>query len=219
MVYTKRESLYKHLLSSLDEKYTLVPLKEEDLDNQAYSDEAFDLFIFHIYDQEDQKRLEKISAKGVPLLILDSEPTLAMALYLLKYDIKGYTNAFSNKKNLLLAIKVILQGDIYLPQEYMIQMVSLLHNTIDATQITQVQGGFLTKIKEFLTTHLGRKNIFTQLTKREMEVALCVSEGMSNKEIAQKLNISASTVKTHLLSIYEKLNIHDRLSLALKLKG
>lgn len=51
------------------------------------------------------------------------------------------------------------------------------------------------------------------LTKREKEVALLVAEGLSNREIAEKLCIAVKTVENHLTSIYNKLEIKSRAQL------
>jgi two-component system NarL family response regulator len=48
------------------------------------------------------------------------------------------------------------------------------------------------------------------LTEREVEVLQLVAAGMANKEIAARLFIAEGTVKTHLSSIHEKLNVRDR---------
>jgi DNA-binding NarL/FixJ family response regulator len=53
------------------------------------------------------------------------------------------------------------------------------------------------------------------LSKREQEVVALVAQGLRNKEIAEKLFISAQTVKNHLHNIFEKLGVSDRLELAL----
>lgn len=55
-----------------------------------------------------------------------------------------------------------------------------------------------------------RADLFHKLTEREREILRLVTEGMSNKEIANKLFISDKTVKNHLKSIFDKLNINDR---------
>jgi two-component system nitrate/nitrite response regulator NarL len=52
------------------------------------------------------------------------------------------------------------------------------------------------------------------LTDREREVAAAASEGLTNKQIAQRLNITEGTVKVHLHKIYEKLDINNRTILA-----
>lgn len=53
------------------------------------------------------------------------------------------------------------------------------------------------------------------LTHREREIAHMVASGDSNKIIARKLNITDRTVKAHLTTVFQKLNVHDRLQLAL----
>jgi DNA-binding NarL/FixJ family response regulator len=57
------------------------------------------------------------------------------------------------------------------------------------------------------------------LTKREMQIAECAASGMTNNEIAKKLEISENTVKTTLKRIFSKLEISSRRQLALKVKG
>lgn len=52
------------------------------------------------------------------------------------------------------------------------------------------------------------------MTAREREVIELISEGLSNKEIAQRLEIAADTVKSHVRNIMEKLALHTRLQIA-----
>ena len=58
------------------------------------------------------------------------------------------------------------------------------------------------------------KNIHAKLTDREREITGLVSEGLSNKVIARRLNLSHGTIKVHLHNIYQKLEIHNRTLLA-----
>lgn len=53
------------------------------------------------------------------------------------------------------------------------------------------------------------------LTPREIEVIALVTEGCSNKDIAQRLNITEDTVKRHLTNIFDKVGMSTRLELAL----
>lgn len=48
------------------------------------------------------------------------------------------------------------------------------------------------------------------LTDREIEVLKLLKEGLNNSEISEMLFISIHTVKAHLESIYNKLNVHNR---------
>jgi two-component system, NarL family, nitrate/nitrite response regulator NarL len=61
-------------------------------------------------------------------------------------------------------------------------------------------------------------DVFEALTPRERAVALQVTEGASNKEIARRLNITLRTVKAHLGAIFDKLGVRDRLQLVLALR-
>lgn len=49
-----------------------------------------------------------------------------------------------------------------------------------------------------------------QLTARETEILALVADGLSNPAIATRLHIGESTVKTHLLHVFEKLEVNDR---------
>jgi two-component system, NarL family, nitrate/nitrite response regulator NarL len=51
------------------------------------------------------------------------------------------------------------------------------------------------------------------LTPREREVVKLVSEGLKNKQIAQRMSVADVTVRHHLTSIFSKLEVADRLSL------
>jgi len=52
-----------------------------------------------------------------------------------------------------------------------------------------------------------------KLTDRELEVVALVGEGLKNKQIAERLYISETTVRHHLSSIFEKVGVGDRLEL------
>jgi two-component system nitrate/nitrite response regulator NarL len=53
-----------------------------------------------------------------------------------------------------------------------------------------------------------------RMTRREREVIQLIGEGLSNKEIAQRLNIAPHTVKSHVRNVMEKLALHTRLQIA-----
>jgi len=57
-----------------------------------------------------------------------------------------------------------------------------------------------------------RKKI-SSLTERERQVIILIAEGLKNKQIAERLFISPTTVTHHLSSIYSKLGVTDRLEL------
>ncbi len=53
------------------------------------------------------------------------------------------------------------------------------------------------------------------LTPRELDVLQCIAQGMSNKQAAQRLSISTTTVRSHISSMMRKLNAENRTQLAI----
>ena len=51
---------------------------------------------------------------------------------------------------------------------------------------------------------------YEQLTQRELQVLQLAADGLSNKEIADRLAISEKTVKNHIANIFSKLSVNDR---------
>ena len=62
----------------------------------------------------------------------------------------------------------------------------------------------------------GRERLLedVRMTRREGEVIELIGEGLSNKEIAKRLNIATHTVKSHVRNVMEKLALHTRLQIA-----
>ncbi len=50
-----------------------------------------------------------------------------------------------------------------------------------------------------------------QLTRREMQVLEALAEGLTNREIAERLHMSVDTERTHMMNILSKLGVHSRL--------
>jgi DNA-binding NarL/FixJ family response regulator len=55
-----------------------------------------------------------------------------------------------------------------------------------------------------------------QLSKRETEILELLTQGLANKEIADRLGLSTETVRVHLKRIYDKLHVHSRTEAAMK---
>jgi ATP/maltotriose-dependent transcriptional regulator MalT len=62
-------------------------------------------------------------------------------------------------------------------------------------------------------THFPSSLSKQHLTLREQEIVAYIADGLRNKEIAEQLNISTVTVKSHLTNIYKKLNVPNRTSM------
>lgn len=60
----------------------------------------------------------------------------------------------------------------------------------------------------------GRQSPFDDLSPRELEVALLLTQGLRQEDIARRLCLSPKTVNTHKSRLFEKMGIHDNISLA-----
>ena len=121
-----------------------------------------------------------------------SEPKLAHGTYLIKYGFKSYIGKKTSKLIVDKALGTVIEGNIWLYPEFVQMMVNRVSST---------------------TVDLEAINT---LTKKEKDVANLISNGMSNKDIAQELNLTERTIKSYVSSLFKKLKVTDRLSIALK---
>ncbi len=63
------------------------------------------------------------------------------------------------------------------------------------------------------------ENKEVDLTEREVEVLIWISEGWTNQQVAEKLGIGKKTVDFHLTKIYEKLGVTSRIQAFIKATG
>ena len=66
------------------------------------------------------------------------------------------------------------------------------------------------KVVQFFSQQPAQDDVFGQLTQREREVLMKLSEGFSYEEIGVSLAISINTVRKHIRGIYEKLEVNSR---------
>ena len=123
--------------------------------------------------------------------------------------VRGYTHAFAVPALLQEVALVVEHGGLWVGPELLQRLVTAtntaLHQRKDpASQAKQA---------------VGNASALSVLSAREAEVARAVAAGHSNKEVADLLNISERTVKAHLGSSFEKLDVRDRLQLTLLLSG
>jgi len=130
------------------------------------------------------------------VLVLHRNPTIDTAKKMLAYGAKGYGNALMKEHFLLSAVDTMKEGMVWLYPE------------LTSELITQIP------------TKINKDNSLTleHLSPKEKEVALLIKDGDTYKNVANKLSITPRTVKAHTQSIYKKLEVKDRISLALLLK-
>ena len=76
---------------------------------------------------------------------------------------------------------------------------------------------FLVSLQDLSETYEGEEEVIKRehlLTQREMDIVRYIADGLTNKEIADKLFVSPFTVQTHLKNIFEKTGFRNRTELA-----
>lgn len=102
----------------------------------------------------------------------------------------------------------------YIPKRYSVQR---LIQSCEAIQSGERQSdSLITRAKKFLLQHhKPTDSIPIPLTKREYQVLIHLSLGLSNREISKSLSISLETAKEHVQNILRKLKINDRTAAAI----
>jgi len=98
-----------------------------------------------------------------------------------------------------------------------IDAVSRGEQPINATLLTRPQLAWkvLSEFRTMTDDPATRYKTAMPLSVREVEVLDCVSQGLSNKEVADALFITEQTVKNHMTSVLRKLNVEDRVQAVL----
>ncbi len=129
------------------------------------------------------------------IIVMDLAPVQADILQYVKAGANGFILKDASLNDFLITIRTVCEGATVLPPT----LVDSLFSQIVDHAVRE--GNF--KLKEAV-----------RMTKREREVIRLLGEGMSNKEIGQKIRVSTYTVKSHIHNIMEKLALHTRLEIA-----
>lgn len=140
--------------------------------------------------------------KLIPCVVLSDQPTDEEALAAFAAGARGYCNTHAAAQLLVQIAAVVLQGGLWIGESLMKRLVSAT-GRLQASVAPATEGETWSR----------------SLTDREKQVARTVASGASNKEIARALGITERTVKAHVGSIFEKLQVRDRLQLSLKVNG
>lgn len=135
--------------------------------------------------------------RGCGLVAMSKVPDQKEALLALNAGAKGYCHTLSNADTFRQIAVVVSHGGLWIGQELMSRVVNAAEKVLSRDHLSSSAGAL------------------KQLTSREKAVAIEVARGSTNKEIARTLNITERTVKAHLGSAFNKLNVRDRLQLVL----
>jgi DNA-binding NarL/FixJ family response regulator len=141
-----------------------------------------------------ERFLGALIGADVRLVAMSDTPTEAEAYSLLARGVHGYCHVEAVPEQLQAIAQVVSAGGYWMPPG-LLQRVGALATRVEATPPAA-----------------GDLNA---LTPREREVAQLVGRGRSNREIAEALDLSERSVKAALTVIFSKLDLRDRVQLAL----
>jgi DNA-binding NarL/FixJ family response regulator len=134
------------------------------------------------------KMIRKLSP-GSKVIAVSMHSQPAYAKKMLRLGARGYVTKNSPRKEMLDAIHQVTAGNVYICQE--------VKNILSEQMMNEEEGG----------------DGLNQLSEREIEVINLIRNGMSSKEIADKLAISIKTVEVHRHNILKKLKVKNTASL------
>ncbi|MBC3809127.1 response regulator transcription factor [Undibacterium seohonense] len=133
------------------------------------------------------------------IVVMSDIPNDLEALASFSMLAKAYCNTHAGAEVLLNIASVVEQGGIWIGESIMQKLLG--GAVLEAPQIERAMGKW-SKV----------------LTGREFEVAKAIAIGLTNKEIALKMHITERTVKAHVGAVLDKLQLKNRLQLALLVK-
>lgn len=158
-----------------------------------------DLVWLLLRDELSFMQIKSLSALGARVIAMTAIETPQQARDALEAGASGYVHYLAIPQVLEQVAQVVAAGGMWLGADLMRQLVLATARILPAAETPQVD--------------------LSLLTSREKAVAELVAAGKSNKEVARDLDITERTVKAHLGSAFEKLQVRDRLQLVLVLSS
>ena len=137
----------------------------------------------------------KEESPAVKIIGMGLAPSQADILEFVKAGAEGFILKNASFEDMIRTVRAVAGGATVLPPP--------------------MTGTLFSQVAELALTR-GRRNFrgYVKMTQREKEVIALITDGLSNKQIADKLNIAVFTVKSHVHNILEKLALHTRLQIA-----
>ncbi|EOK5707581.1 LuxR C-terminal-related transcriptional regulator [Vibrio parahaemolyticus] len=125
-------------------------------------------------------------------VLVNAEPNLRIESLLTWSNLKGLFYFEDDFDKVMMGLKGILNGENWLSRDILNQLIGYL------LSLNNTVGKLETKLE-------------MELTRREMQVLTALCQGGSNLDIADSLFVSEHTVKSHLYSIFRKLEVKNRM--------
>ena len=140
-------------------------------------------------------------APGAKIIIFSGADDPEMPRRAVQAGALGWVGKGQSCEVLLRAIECVHAGEVWLERMLLARVLSQLTHHSSASGAAMISPADIAKI--------------ATLTPREIEIIHLIAQGLKNKQIAARLFLSEKTVHSHLASIFQKLEVSDRLELAL----
>ncbi|MEM8843938.1 MAG: response regulator transcription factor [Pseudomonadota bacterium] len=148
---------------------------------------------------DDSNAISKISKKfpSIPIIVVSVRENISSIRNALSAGAMGYIPKSSSPEVMISALKLVLSGGVYVPPHI------LTENFSDNNEIQQftLENNLSNNKSSLLSNYL---------TERQLEVLALMSEGKSNKDIADELGLTIGTIKMHSSRIFKALNVQNR---------
>ena len=134
--------------------------------------------------------------KNIKVIVMDLVPLQEDVLLFVQAGVSGFILKDATVDDFLRTIRSVASGAKVLPPHL---TESLFSQIVDKAVSESNPSKIIESVK---------------MTKRERQVIDLVADGLTNKEIAQRLHLSPYTVKSHIHNILEKLALHTRVQIA-----
>ncbi|MDM1756602.1 MULTISPECIES: response regulator transcription factor [Acinetobacter] len=135
---------------------------------------------------------------SILVLVVSAWSTEDAILMAISAGATGYVLKERDNLEVMLSIRSVLRGGAPIDPFIAQKILQKLHLDESSSQVMSIES---TKKQE--NTEV--------LSKREQEILILVSQGLSNKEIAEQLNLSRYTIESHVKHIYRKLSVSTRI--------
>ena len=202
VIYSNNQTLVKLWSHALVSHFDIKTVSSSD----AFNGASVVIIDSNILDKESDL-IHLFENKSTRFLVIGKNWSENKQVNALIHGAAGYCGEYEPAKLLLQAVKSILKGDIWIQRHLVPKVIGAL---------VKLKAEPLKEEKTSKSIELSAK--LSTLSIRELDVANRVRDGDNNKNIASNLGISERTVKAHLTSIFKKLQVSDRLHLALYIK-
>jgi DNA-binding NarL/FixJ family response regulator len=133
--------------------------------------------------------LIEVKRSGTKVLLVFDDPVEELVVQCVRNGADGYLRTTASAAQFVQAVYSVCDGELWLSRRLFAQV---LNRKSDRASRASSNG---------------------RLTRREHQIVELVSQGMSNREIAERLLITQTTVKAYLNDIFRKLGVHGRVQL------